>query len=402
MRARLPLLLLLSGLASLVGAQGPLLPVPSLSPATVTLSLEPLVTDLRLPVYATTDGRGDDPERLYVVQLEGLVRVFEHGAVRPTPFLDLRGRVTGLEGEDGFYTIAFHPDFARNGRLFAAYTRTGSNDLVVVEYRAEPDLRTADPARYERVLLTVPVDEAFHHGGQLAFGPDGMLYVSTGDGQEQNHWLHEPPFVSQDVATLRGKILRIDVDHGDPYAVPADNPFVGVDGARGEIWARGLRNPWKFSFDPADDSLWAGDVGNDRWEEIDRVVPGGNYGWPIREGPECQAYPQVPGLVDEGCADLAFGGPVAAYGHLGVQEGGGNAVVGGYVYRGTAQPALAGRYLFGDFVSGRVWSLAPAPDGWRLEHLLDTGHPVSSFARDGRGELYLITIDGGLYRIQAR
>ncbi len=393
---------LLALAAGAAGAQDlpPLQAVPPVAPATARVRLETVLDGLRLPVSATTAGDGSG--RLFIVQLEGLVRVWQDGRLLDRPFLDLRGLVTGLSGEDGFYSIAFHPDFARNGRVFAAYTRSGSDDLVVMEYRADAARAHADPASFERLVLRVPVDEPFHHGGQVVFGPDGMLYVSTGDGQEANHWLHEPPFVSQDLSTLRGKILRIDVDRGTPYAVPADNPFVGRAGVRGEIWAYGFRNPWKMAFDPADGTLYASDVGNDRWEEIDRVERGADYGWPAREGPECQLFPEVEGMVDPACGQADQTPPAAAYGHPGIDPAGGNAVVGGAVYHGSAFAALQGRYLYGDYVSGRIWSLEPAAAGDRVELLLDTDEAITAFATGPDGELYVLSLGGRMARLEAR
>lgn len=386
-------------------AAPPLQAQPPVSPATIRLTLEPLTDALQLPVSVTHDGRGNG--LLYIVQLGGLVRVWDPaasdgaGALREAPFLDLRGIVSAMEGEDGFYAIAFHPDFQSVGRVYAAYTKVGSHAMRITEYHTNEARTTADVST-ERVLLSIDVDEPFHHGGGLAFGPDGYLYIGTGDGQEQNHWLHEPPFVAQDLSTLRGKVLRIDVDSGEPYTVPHDNPFVGREGARAEVFASGFRNPWKLGFDRLAGDLYVSDVGNDRWEEIDRVEAGGNYGWPVREGPECQAYPDTPGYVDPACEDLDFVAPIASYGHPALDPQGGNAVVGGFVYRGADEPALEGRYLFSDFVSGRFWSLAdPAGPDPRLELLLDTDMAISAIGEGGDGELYALSMAGGLYRIKA-
>jgi len=379
-------------------AQPALQAVPPVSPATVHLAFATVLTGLNLPVSLATDGSKDG--RLFITELDGLVRVYRAGRLLDRPFLDLSGAVTALRGEDGAYGIAFHPGFPRDRRFYAAYTAVGSGDLEVVEYRALPSLAAADPS-YKRLVLRVHVDQPYHHGGQLAFGPDGYLYVSTGDGQEANHWLHEPPFVSQRLDTLQGKVLRIDVDHGTPYAIPHDNPFVGRQGARGEIWALGFRNPWKFTFDRSTGALFLSDVGNDRWEEIDRVVAGGNYGWPIREGPECQTFPDMPGLVDPHCADLPLRAPVAAYGHPSLDPQGGDAVVGGVVYRGRRWPQLDGRYLYGDFENGRIWSLSvdgPA----RVELLAQIHEQITSFAETPDGQLYLTTMNGTLVRVSAR
>ncbi|MEJ2357320.1 MAG: PQQ-dependent sugar dehydrogenase [Deinococcales bacterium] len=390
----------LLALSAIALAAPPLQPIPSVSPATVGLRIETVTKDLHLPVSLTTDGSADG--KLYISELNGIVRVFRAGALLPRPFLDLSGQVTALRGEDGFYDIAFHPGYPHDPRFYAAFTPVGGNALVVMEYRLDPATGRADPS-YHKQVLRVPVDQPYHHGGQLAFGPDGYLYVSTGDGQEANHWLHEPPFMAQRLDTLRGKVLRIDVDHGDPYAIPPDNPFVDRQGARGEIWALGFRNPWKFTFDPKTGALYLSDVGNDRWEEVDKVVAGGNYGWPIREGPECQAFPDTAGLVDPQCALLPLRAPIAAYAHPSIDPRGGNAIVGGVVYRGRRWPALDGRYLFGDFVNGRVWSLmvdGAAPH--RLELLADTHLQITSFAQTPDGRLYFTSMDGSLHRITVR
>jgi len=398
--ARTHLLLALIFAASLASAaaQPALQAVPPVSPATVVLGFDTVLKGLHLPVSLTTDGSHDG--RLYISELNGIVRIYHDGRLLDRPFLDLSGEVTALRGEDGFYGIAFHPGFPRDRRFYAAYTKVGSDDLQVVEFRALPSLAGADPA-YRRPVLQVHVDQPFHHGGQVAFGPDGYLYISTGDGQEANHWLHEPPFLSQRLDGLEGKVLRIDVDHGSPYAIPPDNPFVGRKGARGEVWALGFRNPWKFTFDPASGALLLSDVGNDRWEEIDRVVEGGNYGWPIREGPECQAFPDVPGLVDPHCADLPLRAPAAAYAHPSLDPQGGDAVVGGVVYRGKRWPKLDGRYLYGDFENGRIWSLT-VDGSARVELLAQIHELITSFAQTPDGQLYLTTMNGALIRLSVR
>lgn len=396
---RLAPALLIALLTLTAWAAPPLQAVPKVSPATVHLRFESVLEGLDMPVSATTDGTRDG--KLYISELTGQVRVYQDGHLVQQPFLDLAGDVTAMSGEDGFYGIAFHPGYPRDRRFYAAYVEVGSDDLVVTEFRALPSLDRADP-NYRKLVLRVPVDQPYHHGGGLAFGPNGYLFISTGDGQEANHWLHEPPFVAQSLSTLRGKVLRIDVDHGDPYAVPPSNPFVGKAGARGEIWALGFRNPWKLAIDPRTGNVFVGDVGNDRWEEVDQVVAGGNYGWPIREGPECQAFPDTPGLIDPHCADLPLKAPTAAYGHPSIDAQGGDAVTGGVIVRGSRSPKLDGRYLYGDFEDGRIWSLAQLSDGSRrVELVADTEYQITSFVETPDGQLYLTDMGGSLVRITA-
>ena len=368
----------------------------------LTLVLEPVTEGLGKAVYATSarDGSG----RLFVVQLDGLVLVIQDGVVRERPFLNLSHRVTALEGEQGMYSLAFHPDYAANGRLFVSYTERESGRLVVAEHRVSGDPNVVDALASELILLQIAPDEPFHHGGQLTFGPDGMLYVGVGDGIRSVEKLTRTPWVAQDLASLRGKVLRLDVDCrtpcGDaPYATPANNPFVGRSDARGEVFALGFRNPWKFSFDRLDGSLLLGDVSNDRWEEVNRVTSGSNHGWPIREGLECLLLPDGARLEPD-CETLPLTPPLALYGHPQVDPQGGNAITGGYVFRGDSSSPLYGRYLFADWVSGRIWSL-DIDGADRLELLLDITANISSFVEDDAGNLYLLTIEGVLYRLDA-
>lgn len=376
------------------------LPLLLLAPLSLAQRLEPVFSGLVRPVFATP--APGQPERLYVAQLDGQIHILEDGRLLEPPFLDLSGRVTALEGEQGFYSFAFHPDFPSNGRLFAAYTEFGTDDVVVTEHRAfSPD--RADP-RPVRELLRVPVDEPFHHGGYLAFGPDGFLYGSFGDGIFSIGILHERQ-VAQDLGNLLGTVVRLDVDGaegGEPYAVPADNPFVGVAGARPEIYAYGFRNPWKFSFDRRTGDLFVSDVGNDRWEEIDRVVKGGNYGWPAMEGPECFQYYDDFSFVDPDCEGSSrYLLPLAVYRHLDRDPEGGNAVTGGFVYRGERHPEWRGRYFFADFVSGRIWTVDAGAEAAEPELWLDTPHAISAFVEEAEGELYILTIGGALYALAA-
>lgn len=370
-------------------------PSASLDLGAVELSLDPFVDGLDQPVHVTAapDGSG----RLYVVERAGRILVVEGGRPADRPFLDIRELVGSDGGEQGLLSVAFHPGYAANGRLFVDYTDR-SGDTVVAEYaRSAADPLRADPGS-ERVLLAVEQPYPNHNGGLVLFGPDGMLYVGLGDGGAGG----DPHDAGQRGDTLLGKLLRIGVDPaGDvAYAIPADNPFARDDGVRDEIWALGLRNPWRFSFDRSSGDLWIADVGQGDWEEIDFAVagaPGGaNYGWNRMEGPGC---------FTEGCDPSRYVAPVAAYDH-----GQGCSVTGGYVYRGRASPALAGAYLFGDYCSGRIWGLdaaavaAGGAAGRPLEPvlLLESGLSVSSFGEDGSGEIYLVDLDGAVYRIVAR
>ena len=328
----------------------------------------------------------DDSGRLFIVEQAGMIRIVQGGVLVSTPFLDIRARVTS-GGETVLLGLAFHPNFAQNRRFFLDYTRTENGQLqsVVAEYQVSPaDPNTADSA--EAILLVVDQPFANHNGGQLAFGPDGDLYIALGDGGSGG----DPLGNGQNLGTLLGKLLRIDVDSATPYAVPADNPFVAQPGARGEIWAYGLRNPWRFSFDRSTGRLFCGDVGQGNYEEADLITRGGNYGWNIMEGMHC--YPPSTASCD--MSGLTF--PIAEYSHA---EG--NSITGGYVYRGAAIPGLRGTYVFGDFGSGRIWGLTEKPPGtWTRTELLDTDLSISSFGQDASGEIYVVGYGGGVYRIR--
>lgn len=358
-------------------------------PAGVRISLELVVDGLAAPLFAT--GAGDGSGQLFVVEQGGRIRIVRDGQLLSEPFLDIRDRVRS-GGEQGLLGLAFHPGFgAAEDRFYVNYTDR-SGDTVVAEYRRSADPDRADPAS-ERVLLRIDQPFANHNGGMLAFGPDGRLYIGTGDGGSAG----DPFDAGQRLDTLLGKLLRIDPEPSSsgPYRVPSDNPFVGRAGARGEIWAFGLRNPWRFAFDRRTGQLWIADVGQDRYEEVDRA-PGGlgrgaNYGWARMEGRHC--YPS-----GEGCARPGFVLPLAEYDHsLGCS------VTGGYVYRGARFPSLAGVYLFGDYCSGRLWGVASGgPDEQEPVLLAETGRTISSFGEDDAGELYLTDLAAGsLWRITA-
>lgn len=382
---------------------------PAVPPSPPGYRLEVLATGLRLPVAAVPLY---DTGALLVVALDGSVFRYQDGRVEPDPFLSLAGRVTGLLGEQGLFSVALEPReraAARGGpaHLVAAFTEAGTNDLVVAAYPLLPDLDGAD-GEGEVVLLRQPMPQPFHHGGQVAFGPDGMLYVSIGDGQQDPAYLYDRPHAAQDLSSLRGKVLRLDPfpqGSAAPYAVPSDNPFTpatnaaaAAAGARGEVWAYGFRNPWKFTFAPSDGALLLADVGEDRWEEIDLVAAGANYGWPVREGPECFHHPEDGTLVAGDCEALATVAPIAYYGHPGTDEAGGKSVVGGVEVTDRELPSLRGAYLFGDFISGRLWALDRATG--EVRPLLERAGAMLAIVAGPQGEVLLLTVDGTLARLR--
>jgi len=316
--------------------------------------------------------------RLFIVEQQGRIRIVRNGQLLARPFLDIASRASS-GGERGLLSVAFHPRYAQNGYLYVNYT-DNNGDTRVERYRVSADPDSVDPAS-DTLVLAVDQPYSNHNGGHILFGPDGMLYVAMGDGGSGG----DPQGYGQSLATLLGKLLRIDVDGGAPYAVPPDNPFAGArDGSRGEIWAYGLRNPWRFSFDRATGALWLADVGQDEVEEVDRIVRGGNYGWNVMEGTHC--YQPA-----SGCARGGLELPVSEYSHAQ-----GRSITGGFVYRGGAIPALRGRYLFADYASGTIWSIpAEAPGFHAPEPLLESGLFISSFGEDAAGELYVLDHGGG-------
>ncbi|OGF55066.1 MAG: hypothetical protein A2Z21_04555 [Candidatus Fraserbacteria bacterium RBG_16_55_9] len=322
---------------------------------------------------------GDGSRRKFLVKQPGRIQIAKGGEeLLTTPFLDIRDRVS-FGGERGLLSVAFHPDYKNNGRFFVDYTRKPDDATVVAEYHVSSNPDIADP-NSERVILIVPQPFDTHKGGQLQFGPDGMLYIALGDGGGKG----DPMGNAQNLGTLLGDLLRIDVDHGSPYVIPSDNPFVSAAGAQGEIWASGFRNPWRFSFDRCGGRLWLSDVGQESFEEIDLLEKGSNYGWSVMEGIHCYQ-------PTEGCNQNGLQLPIAEYSH-----DVGCAIVGGYVYRGTKYPALVGHYLFGDFCTGKIWSLILTDTGdWTMTELLDADIRISSFGEDERGELYVLDLPSG-------
>ncbi|MDQ4064696.1 MAG: PQQ-dependent sugar dehydrogenase, partial [Actinomycetota bacterium] len=332
------------------------------------------------PVLLTHAGDGSD--RVFVVEQTGRIVVGTPGGPLSV-FLDVSGLLVS-GGEQGLLGLAFHPDYADNGRFFINYTDT-NGDTVIAEYRAASP-RRADP-NSTRVLLHIDQPYPNHNGGHLAFGPDGYLYVGMGDGGSAG----DPEERAQDLDSLLGKLLRIDVDargRGRPYGIPEDNPFADR-GGRPEIWAYGLRNPWRFTFDRGRAELWIADVGQNVLEEINRVPSdesGVNYGWDVMEGSRCFEPPS-------GCDRSRLMLPVAEYDHdLGCS------VTGGYVYRGPDFVDMAGGYFFGDYCTGRVWVLDAARPRAVIE-LADTDLSISSFGEDEQGELYVTDLSGRVLRV---
>ncbi|MBI3076225.1 MAG: PQQ-dependent sugar dehydrogenase [Deltaproteobacteria bacterium] len=359
-------------------------------PEPLVLELAQVVTGLTNPLdlQQPDDGTG----RLFVVEQRGTIRVIQDNALVAGLFLDIRDRVTS-GGETGLLGLAFHPAYRTNRRFFVNYTRTvgGQLQTVIAEYRASESNsnRAADD---ETILLVVDQPFSNHNGGGLAFGPDGYLYIALGDGGSGG----DPLGNAQSLNTLLGKILRIDVDSspspGLAYAVPPDNPFVNQPGLD-EIWAYGLRNPWRFSFDPPSGRLFAADVGQSDFEEVDLITRGQNYGWNILEGAHCYPPPST------GCRTIGLTAPIAEYGH-----GEGGSVTGGFVYRGARIPGLVGTYVFGDYVSGRIWGLRETAAGtWQRSELLATTLNISAFGQDQAGELYVLDHAGGVvYRLRSQ
>jgi glucose/arabinose dehydrogenase len=359
------------------------------------IALETVLTGLAQPTSITHAGDA----RLFVTLQRGEVVIFDGARLLPTAFLDIRSRVSCC-GERGLLGLAFHPRYAENGYFFVDYTNT-AGDTVIARYRvsaSEPN--AADPAS-EVILLTIDQPFANHNGGQLAFGPDGYLYIGMGDGGSAN----DPMCNGQRDETLLGKILRIDVDanvNSAPfYGIPPDNPFAAPGGPRDEIWAKGLRNPWRFSFDRLTGDLYIGDVGQGAREEVDFQAAGGvgshNYGWKVMEGTQCG------GGGTSGCSSgtpacnsPALTPPIVEYSHA----AGDCSITGGYVYRGPSFPALVGTYLYGDYCTGKIWGATPGAGGvWSTRLFAPRAANLTTFGEDSSGQVYLATENGTLARI---
>jgi glucose/arabinose dehydrogenase len=345
-------------------------------------------------------GAGDGTNRMFVATQPGTIYTFPNdpNVSEMTTFLDIRERVhyrVPRENEEGFLGLAFHPKFKDNGEFFVYYTGAYDNESdrrsVISRFRvSKDDPNKADPAS-EEILLVIPDKYWNHNGGTVVFGPDGYLYIGLGDGGQGG----DPDLAGQDLGNLWGKILRIDVDHKDEglaYAIPKDNPFVGQAGARGEIWCYGIRNVWRIAFDRANGDLWAGEVGQDIWEEVDIIVKGGNYGWNLREG--FHPFRRRGSEGSEARPDLIE--PIIEYHH-----DIGKSITGGNVYRGKLVPELEGAYLYADFVSGKTWALWYDRDAKKVTAnrlIVDNAGAVITFGEDDAGETYFTTQQGAMMK----
>lgn len=334
---------------------------------------------------------GDNSNRLFVVEQRGVIQVFENSSevMNKSVFLDIQNKVDDSGNEEGLLGLAFHPDFESNGYFFVNYTASNPARTVIARFQvSDQNPGNADPSS-EEVILTFDQPYDNHNGGQMAFGPEGYLYIAVGDGGAGG----DPNNNGQNRQTLLGSILRIDINNREGsmhYAIPPENPYAGnTEGYREEIYAYGLRNPWRFSFDPENGRLWAGDVGQNSYEEIDIIKAGGNYGWDIMEGTHCYES----STCDRSGLEL----PVWEYGR---EDG--ISVTGGYVYRGPTLNELTGQYIYGDFGTGKIWALDYSnPDNPENTELVDTDLSISSFGTDGENRLFICAFDGSIYRLES-
>lgn len=332
------------------------------------------------------DGSG----RLFICEQTGKIKIIKDGKVMKQVFLDLGEKIDNVNrvySEKGLLGLAFHPRYKSNGKFYVFYSAPVSDKKydhksVLSEYTVSANSDMAD-AKSERVILEILQPESNHNGGQLAFGPEGFLYIGSGDGGGAGDE-HGEKGNGQDLSTLLGKILRIDVNANAPYAIPPDNPFVGKEKIKPEIFAYGLRNPWRFSFDRKTGQLFCADVGQEKWEEIDIIQKGKNYGWRIMEGNHCYN-------PETNCDTRNLVPPVAEYGHAD-----GISVTGGYVYRGKKSPLLTGKYFFGDW-KGKMYYMEEADGKWNIQKLMidgrkdnDLGKDINSFGEDEQGEIYVL------------
>ena len=353
---------------------------PTPLPADFKLALQEVASGLNNPVYLTSPS-GDS--RLFVVEQVGRIRIIQSGQLLPIPFLDITSRVLS-GGERGLLSVAFHPQYQTNGFFYVYFTGAGG-EIRVERFTVSSNANQAN-ASSPKVVLTAAHPRSNHNGGLAMFGPDGMLYLGLGDGGGGG----DPDLNGQKQTTILGKILRIDVSTGDPYSIPAGNPFAGRSDARQEIWAMGLRNPWRFAFDRSAGNLYVADVGQDRTEEVNVVNTaraGVNYGWNVMEGSSCYA--------SSTCNKQGLEVPVLEYGH----DNGECSVTGGFVYRGSAMPELAGTYFYSDYCAGWIRSFVfngTATDKRQWD--LGSVGSVTSFGEDSSGELYMTSANGRIYK----
>ncbi|WP_050409620.1 sorbosone dehydrogenase family protein [Massilia sp. NR 4-1] len=361
---------------------------PAPLPAALSLGLREVAAGLSQPILLTAPA-GDS--RQFIVERPGRIRVLENGSLLVKPLLDISAQTT-TDGERGLLSLAFHPEFARNGRFYVYYTDRSGN-IAIDRFTMSADPYVADPQSQTRVLSIGHPTYSNHNGGLLAFGPDGFLYIGTGDGGGGG----DPNRNAQNPESMLGKLLRLDVDSGlsTAYKVPSDNPYAGQSGKRGEIWALGLRNPWRFAFDGTSRQLYIADVGQGQREEVDiaSIATGGNnYGWPIMEGSACYNAAS--------CASAGLVRPAFEYTH-GSAGANGCSITGGYVYRGAAIPELAGRYFYSDYCKGFLKSFLYS--GGTVSEQRDWGIAnvgnVLSFGQDAQGELYVLVGGGKVYKL---
>ncbi len=358
--------------------------------AQLTIQLEPFISGLSQPIAI----RHAEDDRIFIVERRGAIRIVSaEGQLSPQAFLDIDTRVSPPNGERGLLGLAFHPDYAGNGYFFVNYTNNQGNTVIARFSRKPDNANEADP-NSEKILLTINQPFSNHNGGDLAFGPDGYLYIPMGDGGDGG----DPQNFAQNRQSLLGKMLRINVNEGDPYSIPPNNPFLGSATTADEIWGLGLRNPWRFSFDRLTGDIWIGDVGQGNWEEINMQAAnsqgGENYGWRCYEG---NANFNLNGCTDR--SDYTF--PVHVY-TSDDAFGAGCSVTGGYVYRGPEFPALFGHYIYADYCSGRFWSLrSDGQGGWINTELLNgSNFNFATFGEDQEGNLYVAGLtDGTVYKI---
>jgi hypothetical protein len=384
----LPILALALACAESTGAPNP--PPPPPPPPAAGIALQEITAAVTFPVdLASPPG---DQSRLFVVEKAGRIRILKDGVLLPTPFLDITSQVSS-GGERGLLGLTFTPDYATSGRFIISYSNTaGDTRISTMRVSADPDRADAGS---QQVILAVDQPFSNHNGGQVAFGPDGMLYIGLGDGGSGG----DPQNNGQDLGSLLGKLLRLEVLPDGSAQVPADNPLIGQAGQRGEIWSSGLRNPWRFSFDPATGDLYLADVGQSALEEVNVATAasgrgrGSNYGWRIMEGTNCFN-------PSSGCSQAGLTLPVITY-----DRGDGCSVTGGYVYRGSSLPDLVGHYFYADYCTSWIRSFrhqaGAAQDRQQWTGIAPAGG-VTTFGVDGAGELYLATDAGRVYRLIAR